>query len=141
MEGKLSGWGEAPKDIQTISNFWDSKPTSVSSIPTMNAISDAPGGIVAPPSAYVGSQVANLGTLNQKLVIPTKTDSGIDLSLLTSVVKPAEIVYERDELWDYQHLIIEIAQIIRNQKDEPEKVPEEVTPLDQLDLMPFDETV
>ena len=135
------GWGEAPKDIQTISNFWDSKPTNIAAIPTMNAISDTPGGIVAPPSAYVGHQVANLEMLNQKLVLPTKTEGGIDLSLLSSVVKPAEIVYERDELWDYQHLIIEIAQIIRNQKDEPENIPEEVVPLDQLDLMPFDEAV
>jgi hypothetical protein len=85
--------------------------------------------------------VADLDYLNQKLVIPTKTEGGIDLSLLTSIVKPAEVVYERDELWDYQHLIIELSNIIRSQKDEPKKVIEDNEPFSQEDMMPFEENV
>ena len=141
MAEKASGWGEAPpKNMQNIKNFWDAKETTIASIPTLNAASDTGTNVIAPPSAYVGNQVADLDKLNQKLVLPTKTEGGIDLSLLTSVVKPAEIVYERDELWDYQHLIIEIAQIIRNQKNEPQNTPEEIEPLDQFEMMPFDES-
>lgn len=139
MAGKSTGWGEVPKDTQGITNYWDSKHTEISSIPSIAGASENVQGILAPPSAYVGHQVANLSALNQKLILPTKTEGGIDLSLLTSVVKPSDIVYEKDELWDYEHLIIEIAQIIRNQKDEPEKVAEELMSMDQADLMPFEE--
>lgn len=137
-----SGWGEAPKQMQTIKNYWDNKET-ISSIPMMNNISDSQGGsgVVAPPTAYVGHQVADLDYLNQKLVIPTKTEGGIDLSLLTSIVKPSEVVYERDELWDYQHLIIELSNIIRSQKDEPKKVAEDNEPFSQENMMPFEENV
>jgi hypothetical protein len=138
MSGIESGWGDGPKSMQTIKNYWD-KGEAISSIPLINAISDNAPSVVAPPSSYVGHQVADLDYLNQKLVIPTKTEGGLDLSLLTSVVKPIDIVYEKDELWDYQHLIIEIAQIIRNQKEEPAKVTEEPEPISEFELMPFEE--
>jgi Intraflagellar transport protein 43 len=136
MENKNSGWGEGPKPMK---NYWDTK-DSVPSIPTINTIADANTLTTAPPTAYIGQKVADLDALNKKIVLPTKTETGIDLSLLTSVVKPVEVVYENDELWDYQHLIIEISQIIRNQKEEPSKPMEESEPFSEYEFMPFDDT-
>lgn len=134
-----SVWGTAPKDEKAVKNYWDNK--DIASIPSINTISDTGTNIIVPPISYVGHQVADLDILNQKLVLPTKTEGGIDVSLLTSVVKPIDVVYEQDELWDYQHLIIEIAQIIRNSKDEPVKTVEEPENFEDFDVMPFEENV
>jgi hypothetical protein len=134
-----SVWGTAPKDEKQVKNYWDNK--EIASIPSINTISDTGTNIIVPPISYVGHQVADLDILNQKLVLPTKTEGGIDVSLLTSVVKPVDVVYEQDELWDYQHLIIEIAQIIRNSKDEPVKTVEETENFEDFDVMPFEENV
>ena len=133
-----AGWGEPLKGMKNVKNYWD-QGTAVSSIPTINAVSDSGPGVLAPPTQYVGNQVADLDYLNQKLMIPTKTESGIDLSLLTSVIKPASVVYEKDEVWDYQHLIIDISHLIQSQKDEPPKQVEETEAFNQFEMMPFEE--
>lgn len=131
------GWGD-PKAANAKS-YWDNSGT-IQSIPTIGVISDNnTGNLIAAPSSYVGQQVSDLNQLNKKLVLPTKTESGIDLSLLTSVVKPVETVYEKDEIWDYQHLIIDISKIIRSQTEEPAKPAEETEPFNQQDMMPFEE--
>jgi hypothetical protein len=48
-------------------------------------------------------------------------EEGIDLSILTSVVKPWQQVDEHDVHWDYQTLTIEVAHAIRSEKDELER--------------------
>lgn len=136
----MAGWGEESKGMKNIKNYWDNT-GAVSSIPSINTVSDTGPGLIAPPTAYVGNQVADLDDLNKKLMIPTKTETGIDLSLLTSVIKPASVVYEKDELWDYQHLIIEISRLIQSQKDEPPKKLEEEDQFNEFDVLPFEEKV
>jgi hypothetical protein len=134
----MSGWGEPSKEMKSMKNYWD-QGTSVGAIPTITTISDSAPGLLAPPTQYVGNQVADLDYLNQKLTIPTKTESGIDLSLLTSVIKPASVVYEKDEVWDYQHLIIDISHLIQSQKEEAPKNVDDSEPFNQQDMMPFEE--
>lgn len=82
---------------------------------------DISGQVAAPPSAYVSKPIANLESLNHQLVLPTKPEPGIDLSILTSVVKPLDQIYENDELWESQHLIMEVSQLIRRDKEVVEK--------------------
>ena len=139
MTSKETGWGD-PKSMQNAKNYWDDRSVTIQSIPTIGGVSDNnTGNLVAAPSSYVGQQVSDLNLLNKKLVLPTKSDSGIDLSLLTSVVKPVETVYENDEIWDYNHLIIDISKIVRSQTEEPVKTVEENEPFNPQDMMPFEE--
>lgn len=136
----MAGWGDESKGLKNLKSYWDNT-GAMSSIPSINTVSDTGPGVTAPPSAYVGNQVADLDYLNQKLMIPTKTEDGIDISLLTSVIKPANVVYEKDEIWDYQHMIIDISRLIQSQKDEPPKTVEETEAFSQFDVLPFEEMV
>ncbi|CAG9320754.1 unnamed protein product [Blepharisma stoltei] len=103
-------------------NYW-AEDSKMSEIPTLISDSkvDLTGQVAAPPSAYVAQPVANLDALNQQLALPTKPEPGIDLSILTSVVKPLDQCYEPDEIWESQHLIMEVSQLIRKDKENVEK--------------------
>lgn len=102
-------------------NPWDKESTSdIASIPTLSAPTESRGEVAAPPSAYIANTVRSLMDL-EKLSIPQHPESGIDLGLLTAVLKQPQTVFENDELWDYQHLIIEVSQAIREETEEVDK--------------------
>jgi len=131
-----SGWGDEPATMIDLSslipptvpstkkrseNPWDKESSSdIASIPTLSTQIESGGQVAAPPSAYIANTVRNLTDLD-KLSIPQNPEPGIDLGLLTSVLKPPQAVFENDELWDYQHLIIEVSQAIREDNEEVDK--------------------
>mmetsp|Transcript_1107 Transcript_1107/g.2698 ORF Transcript_1107/g.2698 Transcript_1107/m.2698 type:complete len:130 (-) Transcript_1107:1204-1593(-) len=120
------GWGAPEPNAKAEErnfNPWDigTTVTNITTIETSNAGSLA-GQVAAPPSSYAGQHVVELSVLNERQTIPAQPEPGIDLSLLTSAVKPLELINEGDELWDYQHLIIEVSQAIRQEAESQHKL-------------------
>mmetsp|Transcript_2760 Transcript_2760/g.4290 ORF Transcript_2760/g.4290 Transcript_2760/m.4290 type:complete len:126 (+) Transcript_2760:622-999(+) len=116
-DNQSTGWGEPPsmQQIETTNrnrkNYWDEG--EVQHIPTMLAENtlEPSSEVAAPPTAYAGKQLG-IDSLNQQVTLPSQPEEGIDLSILTSVVRPAELVFEHDENWSYQQLIIEVSKLI-----------------------------
>ena len=109
------------KDRKKGENPWDKESTTdISSIPTLGTEVESRGEVAAPPTTYIANSVRDLREL-EKLSIPQNPEPGVDLSLLTSALKPPAAVFETDELWDYQHLIIEVSQAIREDREEVDK--------------------
>ena len=74
---------------------------------------EAPVQVAEPPS--VDHKMTNLRELNKDfaLNVPSTTSDGIDISLLTSVIRPIADLIETDMQWDYLGLQAEIGQNYR----------------------------
>jgi len=96
-------------------SYWENKTTEIY-IPEMGE----DGGdqeistvVAEPPS--VDHKMTNLRELNKDfaLNVPSMTQDGIDISLLTSVIRPIADLIETDMQWDYLGLQAEIGQNYR----------------------------
>jgi hypothetical protein len=74
--------------------------------------------VAEPPS--VDHKMTNLRELNKDfaLNVPSMTQDGIDISLLTSVIRPIADLIETDMQWDYLGLQAEIGQNYREKYGE-----------------------
>ena len=65
--------------------------------------------IVAEPPK-IETKMMSLADLNKAFAInvPTQTDEGVDISLLTSCIRPIQDLIETDMHWDYASLQAEI---------------------------------
>jgi hypothetical protein len=113
-----SGWGMgggAPSNqpsnigIQKKSNaaqYWDNKTTELV-IPEMEAegVSEEISNLVAEPPK-IDHNMTNLRDLDKDLAlnVPSVTPDGVDISLLTSVIRPIADLIETDMNWDYLSL-------------------------------------
>merc|ERR1712183_319501 len=122
-----TGWGTgAPTNINsevTIGmpkkqNYWDNKTTELV-IPEMGdefgetTDNSVPIIIAEPPT--IETKMMSLQDLNKAFAInvPTSTDEGVDISLLTSCIRPIQDLIETDMHWDYVSLQAEIGQNFR----------------------------
>ena len=90
--------------------YWDNKTTELI-IPEMEAdFTEAPEIAVAEPP-QMNIEMVKLDELDKEhaMNVPSATRDGIDISLLTSVVRPISDLIETDMHWDYQSLQVEIS--------------------------------
>lgn len=97
----VSNMGMAQKSAAA--SYWDAKTTEIF-IPEMGedgAPEDVSTVVAEPPS--VDHKMTNLRELNKDfaLNVPSTTQDGIDISLLTSVIRPIADLIETDMQWDY----------------------------------------
>ena len=97
-----SNMGMAQKSAAA--SYWDAKTTEIF-IPEMNdegTVEGAVDVIVSEP-ASVDTKMTGLHELNKEfaLNVPSATADGIDISLLTSVIRPIADLIETDMQWDY----------------------------------------
>lgn len=98
--------------------YWDNKTTELV-IPEMDAEMGGVAGddfqaVVAEPPK-LEQNMANLRELEKDLAlnVPSITQDGVDISLLTSVIRPIADLIETDMQWDYLNLQAEIGQNYR----------------------------
>ena len=101
-------------------NYWEAKTTEIF-IPEMGeegAAEEISVVVAEPPS--VDHKMTNLRELNKDfaLNVPSTTQDGIDISLLTSVIRPIADLIETDMQWDYLGLQAEIGQNYRERYGE-----------------------
>ena len=90
-------------------SYWDNKTTEIV-IPEMGdefmdqGTSEVPIVIAEPPT--IDTKMMSLEDLNKAFAInvPTQTDEGVDISLLTSCIRPIQDLIETDMHWDYTSL-------------------------------------
>jgi len=104
-------------------SYWDAKTTEIF-IPEMGedgAPEDVSTVVAEPPS--VDHKMTNLRELNKDfaLNVPSTTQDGIDISLLTSVIRPIADLIETDMQWDYLGLQAEIGQNYREKYGDQEE--------------------
>lgn len=98
--------------------YWDNKTTELV-IPEMDAemggvaLDDFMAVVAEPPK--LEQNMANLRELEKDLAlnVPSITQDGVDISLLTSVIRPIADLIETDMQWDYLNLQAEIGQNYR----------------------------
>lgn len=95
--------------------YWDNKTTELV-IPEMEAEAggdDFQAQVAEPPK--LEQNMANLRELEKDLAlnVPSITQDGVDISLLTSVIRPIADLIETDMSWDYLNLQAEIGQNYR----------------------------
>lgn len=102
--------------------YWDNKTTELV-IPEMEAdfgpaSDDIYAQVAEPPK--LEQNMANLRELEKDLAlnVPSITNEGVDISLLTSVIRPIADLIETDMQWDYLTLQAEIGQNYREKYDE-----------------------
>ena len=101
--------------------YWDNKTTELV-IPEMEAEiggqDDYLAQVAEPPK--LEQNMANLRELEKDLAlnVPSITPDGVDISLLTSVIRPIADLIETDMHWDYLTLQAEIGQNYREKYDE-----------------------
>ena len=128
-----SGWGTGPQagapvtsnmgmaQKSAAASYWDAKTTEIF-IPEMGeegAVGETVEVIVSAP-ASVDTKMTGLHELNKEfaLNVPSATQDGIDISLLTSVIRPIADLIETDMQWDYLGLQAEIGQNYREKYQE-----------------------
>ena len=110
--------------------YWDAKTTELV-IPEMEA--DAMPeeiGYQMPEPPKMEANMASLNILEKDLAlnVPSITADGVDISLLTSVIRPIADLIETDMYWDYLSLQAEIGQNYREKySDEATTVLQEGT--------------
>ena len=114
----MSNMGQAQKTAGD--NYWDAKTTEIF-IPEMDneGSPEEIATIVAEPPS-VDHKMTNLRELNKDfaLNVPSMTQDMIDISLLTSVIRPIADLIETDMQWDYLGLQAEIGQNYREKYGE-----------------------
>ena len=94
---------------QTAANYWDNKTTELV-IPEMEAegYEDSTAAVAEPPK--LEQNLRNLRELakDMALNVPSVTPDGVDISMLTQVIRPIADLIETDMQWDYLNLQAEI---------------------------------
>ena len=105
-------------------SYWEAKTEEIF-IPDMQddgteATTEFTSVVAEPPS--LDNKMTNLRELNKDfaLNVPSTTQDGIDISLLTSVIRPIADLIETDMPWDYLGLQAEIGQNYRERYGEGE---------------------
>ena len=104
-------------------SYWEAKTEEIF-IPDMQddteATTEFTSVVAEPPS--IDNKMTNLRELNKDfaLNVPSTTQDGIDISLLTSVIRPIADLIETDMPWDYLGLQAEIGQNYREKYGEGE---------------------
>lgn len=103
---------------QTAQNYWDNKTTELD-IPEIDGdFAAVPGEVeevfVSAPAAQETAMVS-LNELQKEHAqnVPSVTNEGIDISLLTQHIRPIKDLIETDMHWDYINLQAEIGQNFR----------------------------
>lgn len=105
-------------------SYWEAKTTEIY-IPEMGeegfGADDVSNVVAEPPS--VDHKMMNLRELNKDfaLNVPSTTQDGVDISLLTSVIRPIADLIETDMQWDYLGLQAEIGQNYREKYGDGEE--------------------
>ena len=102
------------------STYWDAKTTEIF-IPEMGDDGTPDEiAVVVSEAPSVDHKMTNLRELNKDfaLNVPSTTSDGIDISLLTSVIRPISDLIETDMQWDYLGLQAEIGQNYREKYGE-----------------------
>lgn len=104
-------------------SYWDNKTTEIF-IPEMGEEGlEEESVTVAEPPTSVEQNMTNLRELNKDfaLNVPNMTQDGIDIGLLTCVIRPIADLIETDMQWDYLGLQAEIGQNYREKYGEGEE--------------------
>merc|ERR1711991_13824 len=74
---------------------------------------------VAAPPTIKQNRVQTLNELDTqiKFTLPSAAETGVDLSILTNMLSPQEQVLEKDVLWEYERLFVEVASDLQVEKD------------------------
>lgn len=69
---------------------------------------------VAAPPSVTAHKVIKISDLNNDIAksVPSSVEPGIDLSVLTQLIRPVEDLIEADMSWDYKTLQTEISQAV-----------------------------
>ena len=113
-----SNMGMAQKSAAA--SYWEAKTTEIF-IPEMGEDGVAEDiGVVVAEAPQVDHKMTNLRELNKDfaLNVPSTTQDGVDISLLTSVIRPISDLIETDMQWDYLGLQAEIGQNYREKYSE-----------------------
>ena len=115
-----SGWGTKDTNIaskigmEQNKNMWDEKVQELD-IPELEADAEpAPqNDVTIPPE--IETKMLGLEDLEKDMVhnVPSQIEEGVDLSILTSVIRPVADLIEADIPWDYKSLQAEIGQAYR----------------------------
>lgn len=96
------------------SNLWDDKVTELV-IPELESGEPQEETLQDQISAPEGMQakMVDLQTLEKDLThnVPSKTEDGVDLSMMTCLIRPISDLIEADIPWDYKSLQAEIGQV------------------------------
>ena len=97
----MSNMGKAQKSAAA--SYWEAKTTEIF-IPEMgeDGVTEEISVVVA-EAPQVDHKMTNLRELNKDfaLNVPSTTTDGVDISLLTSVIRPIADLIETDMQWDY----------------------------------------
>ena len=120
MGKPMSGWGAKDNNIaskigmEQNKNLWDEKVEELE-IPELEAEAEEQPqmDVVAPPE--IENKMMGLEELEKDMVhnVPSQIEDGVDLSILTSVIRAVPDLVEPDIQWDYKSLQTEIGQIYR----------------------------
>mmetsp|Transcript_5933 Transcript_5933/g.5093 ORF Transcript_5933/g.5093 Transcript_5933/m.5093 type:complete len:140 (+) Transcript_5933:30-449(+) len=122
-----SGWGAKDQNIASKigmgqNNVWDEKVEELD-IPELEAETEAAptNDITLPPE--IENKMMGLDELEKDMIhnVPSQIEDGVDLSILTSVIRPIADLIEADILWDYKSLQTEIGQAYREKFDNKTK--------------------
>ncbi|CAI2383828.1 unnamed protein product [Moneuplotes crassus] len=115
-----SGWGTKDNNIaskigmEQNNNMWDEKVEELD-IPELEADAEpvAQDDNTIPPE--IDNKMLGLEDLEKDMVhnVPSQIEEGVDLSILTSVIRPIADLIEADIKWDYKSLQAEIGQAYR----------------------------
>ena len=94
--------------------YWDNKTTELD-IPEVEAEMIEQNDVVVAEPPMMSVNMVKLEELDKDhaMNVPSITSDGIDISLLTSTVRPILDLIETDMHWDYQSLQVEISQNFR----------------------------
>ena len=120
MSQPKSGWGKKDQNIASKigmdqnKNMWDEKVEELD-IPELEGDAEQPTQqeISMPPE--IENRMMGLDELEKDMVhnVPSQIEDGVDLSILTSVIRPIADLIEADISWDYKSLQAEIGQAYR----------------------------
>ena len=115
-----SGWGAKDQNIASQigmgnnKNMWDEKVEELD-IPELEADAEPTNTneVTLPPE--IENKMMSLDELEKDMIhnVPSQIEEGVDLSLLTSVIRPISDLIEADISWDYKSLQTEIGQAYR----------------------------
>ena len=116
-----AGWGMGPtSQVSNIgmnkktnaASYWDNKTTElvIPEIDVEGAIEDTSGGYQVAEPPKIEQSMANLRELDKDLALNVSsiTQEGIDISLLTQIIRPIADLIETDINWEYLSLQAEI---------------------------------
>ena len=130
MDQAKTGWGAKNDGLanqggsvgvavkSAAANYWDNK-TEELDIPEMDdggAVQmTGDSGVSASAPPVMENKMIDLAELNKEFSfnVPSTTQEGIDISLLTCQIRPIIDLIETDMFWDYQSLQAEIGQSFR----------------------------